>query len=36
MFPNSVVPRDFDSIEVPFPERGDPALVRWDDAVPTG
>ena len=28
MFPNTVVPRDFDAIEVPFPERGEPALVR--------
>jgi ribonuclease Z len=27
-FENTVVPRDFDSIEVPFPERGDPVLVR--------
>ena len=24
MFPNTVVPRDFDVIEVPFPERGAP------------
>ncbi len=28
MFPNTVVPRDFDEIVVPFPERGDPALVK--------
>ena len=27
-FPATVVPRDFDAIEVPFPERGEPALVR--------
>jgi ribonuclease Z len=27
-FPASVVPRDFDAIEIPFPERGEPALVR--------
>ena len=26
-FPATVVPRDFDAIEVPFPERGEPALV---------
>ena len=28
VFPETVVPRDFDAIEVPFPERGDPALVK--------
>src|SRR5918997_4988791 len=28
LFPNTVVPRDFDAIEVPFPERGEPALVK--------
>jgi ribonuclease Z len=28
VFPDTVVPRDFDLIEVPFPERGDPALVK--------
>jgi ribonuclease Z len=27
-FPNTVVPRDFDAIAVPFPERGEPALVK--------
>jgi ribonuclease Z len=27
-FENTVVPRDFDAIEVPFPERGEPQLVR--------
>src|SRR5918992_687064 len=27
-FPNTVVPRDFDEIVVPFPERGDPALAK--------
>jgi ribonuclease Z len=27
-FANTVVPRDFDSIEVPFPERGEPHLVK--------
>jgi ribonuclease Z len=27
-FENTVVPRDFDRIEVPFPERGEPALVK--------
>jgi ribonuclease Z len=29
-FEHTVLPRDFDSIEVPFPEKGDPELVRWD------
>jgi ribonuclease Z len=28
VFPNTVVPRDFDLIEVPFPERGAPRLVK--------
>ena len=28
VFAETVVPRDFDVIEVPFPERGAPALVR--------
>lgn len=28
IFPNTVVPRDFDVIEVPFPERGEPHLVK--------
>jgi ribonuclease Z len=29
-FENTVVPRDFDRIEIPFPERGEPELVRED------
>jgi ribonuclease Z len=28
VFPNTIVPRDFDAITVPFPERGEPALVK--------
>jgi ribonuclease Z len=28
LFPKTVVPRDFDVVEVPFPERGTPQLVR--------
>jgi ribonuclease Z len=27
VFPNTIAPRDFDLIEVPFPERGEPMLV---------
>jgi ribonuclease Z len=33
VFPRTVVPRDFDTIDIPFPERGEPQLVRWDDHV---
>jgi ribonuclease Z len=29
VFPRTVLPRDFDTIEIPFPERGTPELVRW-------
>ena len=28
LFPATVVPRDFDLVRIPFPERGDPELVR--------
>jgi ribonuclease Z len=34
-FPNTVVPRDFDAIEVPFPERGEPHLVKGEAEVST-
>jgi len=30
VFAMTVVPRDFDTIEIPLPERGEPALIRWD------
>lgn len=30
-FPNTVLPRDFDLVEIPFPERGEPELIRWED-----
>jgi ribonuclease Z len=33
-FANAVIPRDFDTIEIPFPERGEPELIRWDDRAP--
>jgi len=29
IFPSTVLPHDFDTIEIPFPERGRPELVRW-------
>jgi ribonuclease Z len=35
VFPATIVPRDFDTIEVPFPERGEPHLVREDTPAPT-
>ena len=28
VFGNTIVPRDFDRVEIPFPERGDPVHVR--------
>jgi ribonuclease Z len=31
IFPDTVLPRDFDTIEIPFPERGRPELRRWSD-----
>jgi ribonuclease Z len=33
IFPDTLVPRDFDAIEIPFPERGGPELVRWKDVL---
>jgi len=30
VFADTEVPRDFDTIEIPLPERGGPELVRWD------
>jgi ribonuclease Z len=42
VFQRTVLPRDFDTIELPFPERGEPELVHWDerrmgeDAQPVG
>ncbi|HEX8976351.1 MAG TPA: ribonuclease Z [Solirubrobacteraceae bacterium] len=32
ILPGTVLPRDFDTIEVPLPERGSPALIRWEEA----
>lgn len=34
VFAPTVLPRDFDTIEIPFPERGDPELIRWDEGGP--
>ncbi len=28
VFPDVVAPRDFDRVEIPFPERGEPQLIR--------
>jgi ribonuclease Z len=33
VFAHAQVPRDFDTIEVPFPERGPAQLVRWSERV---
>jgi ribonuclease Z len=30
IFPSTLVPRDFDTIELPFPERGEPELIPWN------
>ena len=30
VFADTVLPRDFDTIEIPFAERGRPALARWE------
>jgi ribonuclease Z len=30
VFSKTELPRDFDTIELPFPERGEPELVPWD------
>src|SRR5215207_7056294 len=35
-FENTVVPRDFDRIELPFPERGEPALVKVSEREVVG
>jgi ribonuclease Z len=36
-FPAVAIPRDFDQIEIPFPERGEPRLIRaGEDGVSLG
>ncbi len=32
VFRRTVLPRDFDTVEIPFAERGEPSLVRWHAA----
>ncbi len=34
IFPRTVLPRDFDTITIPFAERGRPELVRWAQRPP--
>ena len=34
VFENTIVPRDFDTVEIPFPERGEPVHVRASDTPP--
>jgi ribonuclease Z len=29
IFPNTILPRDFDSVDIPYAERGEPELQRW-------
>jgi ribonuclease Z len=36
VFARTEAPRDFDTIEVPFPERGPARLVRWAERRPQG
>jgi ribonuclease Z len=36
VYPATVAPRDFDVIEVPFPERGEPTLVKRGARPPRG
>ena len=33
-FENTIVPRDFDTVEIPFPERGEPVHIRASDRPP--
>jgi len=32
-FERTIVPRDFDRVEIPFPEHGEPRHVRWEDST---
>jgi ribonuclease Z len=31
IFAHTVLPRDFDTIDIPYPEKGEPELQRWSD-----
>jgi ribonuclease Z len=35
VFERTVLPRDFDTIDIPFPERGEPKLIHWEELEPT-
>jgi ribonuclease Z len=35
VFARTVLPRDFDTIEIPFPERGEPKLIHWQELEAT-
>ncbi len=34
VFERTILPRDFDRVEIPFPERGEPVHVRASDRPP--
>ena len=34
IFPETLLPRDFDSVEIPFAERGRPELIRFENVPP--
>jgi len=36
VFAPTVIPRDFDTIEIPLAERGEPTLVRWEAQAAAG
>jgi ribonuclease Z len=36
VFPNTIVPRDFDRVEIPFPERGEAIHHRAGKELPNG
>jgi ribonuclease Z len=33
IFANTVLPRDFDTIDIPYAEKGEPTLQRWSDRI---
>jgi ribonuclease Z len=34
LFENTIVPRDFDRVDIPFPEKGEPQHIRTDSDLP--